>query len=479
MFYDDAETGVARPRPHAHARNKAARRKCRSPACPSRRRRNTRRLVRQGYRVAVCEQVEDPSTAKGIVRREVDRDGHARRGARRRPARVATRNNFICRRRKRRTDATGDGTTRRARRRRLVHRRVPARDRVAALGLSDALGRSNPAALVLVVRSTTDLPGRRAAKRSSPSASAWEFDPSSRATSSRASSGVASLDGLGIERRRGRRSARRARCSGISRELQPGGVAAPAAADRAPRRRFMLPLDEMTRRNLELVGVAAWRRRRASRCCRVPRPHGHADGRAAARQLGARAALRPTAIDARLDAVAPRCRDPVARDSAARRRSTACATSSAGRPTPRRAGARRGSCARSATRSSRLPAVARRARRAAAGRNDGSCERARREWDPLADLADDFRAALVERPPVALGDGDAIAPGFDAGARRAARAARRRRRMPSRAIQAARARAHRHRVAQGRLQQGLRVLHRDHARATGTPCPPTTSAGRR
>ena len=30
-----------------------------------------RRLVQQGYRVAVCEQTEDPRHAKGIVRREV------------------------------------------------------------------------------------------------------------------------------------------------------------------------------------------------------------------------------------------------------------------------------------------------------------------------------------------------------------------------------------------------------------------------
>src|SRR5438270_13607432 len=30
-----------------------------------------RRLVQQGYRVAICEQVEDPKLARGIVRREV------------------------------------------------------------------------------------------------------------------------------------------------------------------------------------------------------------------------------------------------------------------------------------------------------------------------------------------------------------------------------------------------------------------------
>ena len=28
-------------------------------------------LVEKGYKVAICEQVEDPKTAKGVVRREV------------------------------------------------------------------------------------------------------------------------------------------------------------------------------------------------------------------------------------------------------------------------------------------------------------------------------------------------------------------------------------------------------------------------
>src|SRR5690606_27842499 len=31
------------------------------------------RLVRQGFRVAICEQMEDPKTAKGVVKREVTR----------------------------------------------------------------------------------------------------------------------------------------------------------------------------------------------------------------------------------------------------------------------------------------------------------------------------------------------------------------------------------------------------------------------
>ncbi len=29
------------------------------------------RLIEKGYKVAICEQVEDPKTAKGVVRREV------------------------------------------------------------------------------------------------------------------------------------------------------------------------------------------------------------------------------------------------------------------------------------------------------------------------------------------------------------------------------------------------------------------------
>ena len=35
------------------------------------------RLVRKGYKVAICEQVEDPKLAKGMVKREVIKDRHA------------------------------------------------------------------------------------------------------------------------------------------------------------------------------------------------------------------------------------------------------------------------------------------------------------------------------------------------------------------------------------------------------------------
>ena len=34
------------------------------------------KLVKKGYKVAICEQVEDPATAKGLVKREIIRAGH-------------------------------------------------------------------------------------------------------------------------------------------------------------------------------------------------------------------------------------------------------------------------------------------------------------------------------------------------------------------------------------------------------------------
>ena len=76
MFYEDALDGLARARADADVAREGRRRRARfrCAAC-----RSTRldtylaRLVRKGYRVAICDQVEDPRKAKGIVKREVTR----------------------------------------------------------------------------------------------------------------------------------------------------------------------------------------------------------------------------------------------------------------------------------------------------------------------------------------------------------------------------------------------------------------------
>ena len=76
MFYEDALVGRARARADADlaVEGRQRRRRSRCAAC-----RSTpldgyiARLVRKGFRVAICEQVEDPRKAKGLVKREVVR----------------------------------------------------------------------------------------------------------------------------------------------------------------------------------------------------------------------------------------------------------------------------------------------------------------------------------------------------------------------------------------------------------------------
>ena len=80
--------------------------------------------------------------------------------------------------------------------------------------------------------------------------------------------------------------------------------------------------------------------------------------------------------------------------------------------------------------------------------------------DEVAEVRDRVLAAIAEEPPVNLADGGTIRDGFDP------RLDELRDISPqqpdlSRANRAARARPHRHRVAQGPLQQRLRLLHRN------------------
>src|SRR5688500_9998304 len=72
MFYDDAETASRTLGLTLTARNNGGAADVPLAGVPVKAAADyVRRLVQQGYRVAICEQVEDPKTAKGIVRREV------------------------------------------------------------------------------------------------------------------------------------------------------------------------------------------------------------------------------------------------------------------------------------------------------------------------------------------------------------------------------------------------------------------------
>ena len=72
MFYEDAETAARVLGLTLTSRNNGGAAEVPLAGVPVRAGQEyLRRLVQQGYRVAICEQVEDPKVAKGIVRREV------------------------------------------------------------------------------------------------------------------------------------------------------------------------------------------------------------------------------------------------------------------------------------------------------------------------------------------------------------------------------------------------------------------------
>src|SRR3954468_1084829 len=72
MFYDDAETAARSLGLTLTSRNNGGASDVPLAGVPVKAAGDyVRRLVQQGFRVAICEQVEDPKLAKGIVRREV------------------------------------------------------------------------------------------------------------------------------------------------------------------------------------------------------------------------------------------------------------------------------------------------------------------------------------------------------------------------------------------------------------------------
>jgi DNA mismatch repair protein MutS len=194
-----------------------------------------RQLVSQGHRVAICEQVEDPRKAKGIVRREVVET--VTPGALLEEGWIAGgRNNWIVAARSGGLAAidltTGEFFL----------------ECVEAGGLGEALGRLNPAELVLASDFETGAePDVLRTRRES-----WEFDTELAREELARRFALASLDGLGL----GDADAPAIGAAGALlrylSELKPAGL--PHLSRPVVRRseRFLW-LDEMTRRNLELV----------------------------------------------------------------------------------------------------------------------------------------------------------------------------------------------------------------------------------
>ena len=362
-----------------------------------------RRLVQQGHKVAICEQVEDPALAKGIVRREVVEtitpgaafaDDLLDRG----------RNNYLCAVRQ-----AGSGER--------VMAGVAAADVstgelrlfvVPAAALEPVLARLAPREL-LVARgdgaaggAVPNVEGALLTEREG-----WEFDPAMARDELARHFAVHSLDGLGIGGADDPAVGAAGALLRYLRELQPGGVPH-LARPTIEREGGVMALDEMTRRNLELVeslrgGTAG------TLLDVVDRTMTPMGARMLRQWLLAPLTAKP-AIDARLDAVAAFARDPIARArlrealDGVRDIERLASKAAAGRATPRELGALGASLAR-------LPDVERAARLAG---DAGALGRLLGEWEGCADVSDEIVRTLVDRPPIALGEEDAIRSGFDA-----------------------------------------------------------------
>jgi DNA mismatch repair protein MutS len=365
-----------------------------------------KQLVAAGHRVAICEQVEDPKLAKGIVRREVVEtvtpgallaDGWI----------PGHRNNWIVA-----VAPSGDLTG------------IAAIDlstgefvleTLTAAALPEALSRLGPAEIVAPAQAVTAAPDVDSPAEP-PSAlvthrEAWEFDPALAREELARRFGLASLDGLGLEPEDAPAVGAAGALFRYLGELQPGGL--PHLSRPVVRRsEAYLWLDEMTRRNLELVEPLRGGTRGATLLETID---------LTLTPMGARlirqwllSPLRDSAtIGRRLDAVEVMVRDGRGRArlrealDGVRDVERLAGRAAAGRATPRELGALRDSFHRLPDVLESLAGLADRDRSAALAELEA-------ELDLLSDLAAELTAALEERPPAVLAEGGAIRHGYDA-----------------------------------------------------------------
>jgi DNA mismatch repair protein MutS len=407
MFYDDAETASRVLGLTLTSRNNGGAADVPLAGVPVKAAGDyVRRLVQQGFRVAICEQTEDPKVAKGVVRREVIEtvspgvaladdllDG--------------TRNNFIC--------AILVGAEREA-------PTSDARVGVAAADVSTGevrliettiadldplMARLAPREILVPSGSRARLPASRSDALVT-ERELWEFDAPLAGEDLARQYGVLSLEGFGL----GTSDAVIVGAAGALlrylRELQPAGLPQ-LARPIVERPGGSMPLDEMTRRNLELVESLRGGGTEGTLLSVLDRT-GTPMGARLLRQWILAPLTNRAAIEARLDGVAKFVADPIAREAMrdaiddVRDVERLAAKAAARRSTPRELRALGDSLAA-------LPAVAAALRRVAA---PGRLAEMSSGWDDSPELAARLCSALVERPPLAIGDDAVIAVGVDA-----------------------------------------------------------------
>jgi DNA mismatch repair protein MutS len=365
-----------------------------------------KRLVQQGFRVSICEQVEDPRLAKGIVRREVIEtitpgvafsddllDG--------------SRNNFIC------AVYPSNGIT-----------GIAAADvstgefRLVVSATEDSesvLARLSPRE-VLTPKGAASLPRIG----SGPGDSAplmteremWEFDPALGASDLSRQFDVASVEGLGIGEAEAPAMAAAGALLRYLRELQPGGLPQ-LARPRIERSGRMMPLDEMTRRNLELVESLRGGTEEGTLFSVLDQTLTPMGCRLLRQWLLAPLTQRD-AIDSRLDRVGLLAGDSMARGGlrdaldGVRDIERLAGKTASGRASPRDLRALGDSIARLPLIEAVLQHVV------VSGETErDALGRLMADWDRCADLAEEISRTIVEHPPATPGEEPCIQPGFD------------------------------------------------------------------
>ena len=400
MFYEDAETAARVLGLTLTARNNGGATEVPLAGVPVKAGPEyLRRLVQQGYRVAICEQVEDPRLAKGIVRREVVEtispgvafaddllDG--------------ARNNFVVAVSAAQHGAVGvaaaDVSTGEFRLKvtplaeiDTVLARFAPREIVVPRG-ADSLPRTSALDGVLV----TEREG-------------WEFDAAMARDDLARHFAVRGLDGLGLGNDDEQAIASAGALLRYLKEMQPSGMPQ-LARPTVERAGGVMPLDEMTRRNLELVESLRGIDTTGTLLSVLDRTMTPMGTRLLRQWLLAPLVDRKR-IDLRLDAVNALVNNTGARDAlhaaldGVRDVERLGSKAAAGRATPRELAALGLSL-------SRLPDVETAVARVGGA---GAIERLMKEWDGCAEMASAVRVTLVERPPLQLGDDATIAVGVD------------------------------------------------------------------
>ena len=400
MFYEDAEVAARALDLTLTSRNNGAAAEVPLAGIPVKAAAEyIRRLVQQGHRVAICEQVEDPRLAKGIVKRavvETITPGAAFSD----DLLSASRNTFLA-------AVTVEAT--------MVG--VAAADlstgefrlvRCTRDDLDAVLARIAPRELL--VAAGTSLHGVTLADDllQTPR-EGWEFDPALASNALVQHFGVASLEGFGLD----------ATTDGVAigaagallrylKELQPGGLPH-LMRPMIERPGGVMPLDEMTRRNLELVESLRATDDISGTLLGVLDRTQTPMGARLLRQWILAPLTDVTAITARLDAVQVLVEEALAREAlraaldGVRDIERLAGRTAALRATPRDLRALGDSLAQLPevlTALSRLPAR-------------GALAAIISTWDDAASIAAEIQRTLVARPPLTYGDGETVALGID------------------------------------------------------------------